>query len=245
MRKQLAAFIGWIRKIEVEKLHYRNINFPYVVTILLALVVVIVGLNLFNDLTRRLFAQELTTLDEEVTEAILSFRRDSVTPIFIFITHLGDRFAYLFISAGIALYFYLKHRSWRFILQTFTVLLLATLSSMFLKNVFSRERPALEHLISVSTLSYPSGHAMTAMAFYGFLIFLVLRNYIHPLLKIFFLFLLVGLILGVGVSRIYLGVHYPSDVIAGYIGGLIWVALCAVIFTVMDLLRLRKTDKYT
>jgi undecaprenyl-diphosphatase len=119
------------------------------------------------------------------------------------------------------------------------VLMLATLSNIVLKKVINRARPSLEHLVSVNTLSYPSGHAMSAMAFYGFLIYLCIRYRMARWLRYLLVSVLVLLILSIGISRIYLGVHYPTDVAAGFIGGLIWVAFCTVLFSLIDLLRRR------
>jgi undecaprenyl-diphosphatase len=87
----------------------------------------------------------------------------------------------------------------------------------------------------VETLSYPSGHAMSAMAFYGFLIYLITRYKINVLLKAFLILLLAILILSIGISRIYLGVHFPSDIAGGFIAGFIWVIFCIVVFDLIEL----------
>src|SRR5690606_26451869 len=87
---------------------------------------------------------------------------------------------------------------------------------------------------------YPSGHAMSAMAFYGFLIFLTARYKMNYVLKVILILVFASLIFLIGLSRVYLGVHFPSDVIAGYIGGLIWVTFCAIVFDVIVLYRRRR-----
>ena len=108
---------------------------------------------------------------------------------------------------------------------------------MILKRFIDRARPGIEHLVVVKTLSYPSGHAMSAMAFYGFLIYLVYHFKMHTALKGLVIFLLALLILSIGVSRIYLGVHYPSDIVGGFIAGLIWVFFCILIFNLIEVFR--------
>jgi membrane-associated phospholipid phosphatase len=115
-------------------------------------------------------------------------------------------------------------------------LILSSLSNIVLKRVINRDRPLDEHLVDVATLSFPSGHSMSAMAFYGFLLYLNLR-FASGWIKIILMILLLVIIVSVGLSRIYLGVHFPSDVLAGFIGGFIWINFSIVVFQIADLLR--------
>lgn len=240
MRKILEAFIRWIRKFIRETLHVRDENLPYYITIAVAIVLFVIGLNAFVELTDELAENELEPFDRSVTAWVVSFRSDSLTPFFRFMTEMGDVIGYIVISVAIAAYFYFRHRSWRFIVQTLLVLLLSTVCNVVLKRVVNRARPAAEHLVSVNTLSYPSGHSMSAMAFYGFLIYLCFQMTMHRVVRTLLVVVLVFTILSIGLSRIYLGVHFPSDVAAGYIGGFIWITFCVVVFNVIDLLRRRR-----
>jgi membrane-associated phospholipid phosphatase len=240
MEDLLKRIIQAIRRFFKEKLHYKNEDLPYYLTIIAALILFVAGLNAFVELTEELAEDNLTGFDNNVTAFVLSFRQEWLTQFLIFITTVGTRTGYLIIVALLTAYFVFRHRSWKFIVQTVAVLVLASLSNVALKEVINRARPTIEHLVTVYTLSYPSGHAMSAMGFYGFLIFLTLRYDMNSWIRITLLILLGFLIFSIGLSRIYLGVHYPSDVLAGFIGGLIWVALCAIIFDVADLYRKRK-----
>ncbi len=85
------------------------------------------------------------------------------------------------------------------------------------KNIFVRPRPDVLKLIIQGGYSYPSGHAMGSMTLYGFLIYLIYKSKLSKNIKIIFITLLLLLILLIGISRIYLGVHYASDIISGYI----------------------------
>ena len=123
------------------------------------------------------------------------------------------------------------------------VLLIAALSNIALKRVINRARPEAEHLVSVATLSYPSGHAMSAMAFYGFLIYVCYKMKINIWIKSFLMFLFIFLILAIGISRIYLGVHFPSDIAGGFIAGFIWVIFSIILFHVIDLWRKKLSKK--
>ena len=97
-----------------------------------------------------------------------------------------------------------------------------------LKAEFGRPRPIVvdwgQH---VDTLSFPSGHAMSSFIVYGSLAYLVARMAPNRALKRFTWAFAAFMILTVGISRMYLGVHYPSDVLAGFIGGLAWVMFVA------------------
>ena len=242
MRQIIRNIILWIRRFLRERFHQDNPLFPYYLTILIAFVIFVVSLNVFVEITEDLKENELTAFDDTVSEVIHSYRSPTLTPVFEFITHLGDRGAYFVAAIMVAAFFYFKYGRWKFTLQTILVLLLSSLSNVVLKKVINRERPSLEHLVAVSTLSYPSGHSMSAMAFYGFLIYLSFRFSGSWWLKAAAFIGFGGLILLIGISRIYLGVHYPSDVIAGFLGGLIWVTFCVVVFTVIDLYRQKEAN---
>jgi membrane-associated phospholipid phosphatase len=229
--------VSWISRFIREKFHSENEDLPYYITIGISAVLFIIALNGFVELTDELAENELGSFDKSTTEFVTSFRDEAVTDYFIFVTHLGDRYAYIVMTVLLAAFYLIKKRSWKFILQTSLVLLLASLSNMVLKKVINRARPSLEHLVSVNTLSYPSGHSMSAMAFYGFLIFLCVRYRMPVWIRYLLVTILTMLVLSIGASRIYLGVHYPSDVAAGFIGGFIWVCFCAVLFSLIDLLR--------
>lgn len=239
IRQKLLQVVIWVRDFIREKFHSKNEDLPYYLTILISAILFIIAMNAFVELTDELAENDLYGVDRSVTAFILSFRNDTLTGYLTFVTHLGDRDAYIIFTILLAGYYLIKHRSWKFIVQTTLVLLLATLSNIVLKKVINRARPSLEHLVTVNTLSYPSGHAMSAMAFYGFLIYLCLRYDMRRWVRYLFVTILVLLIVSIGVSRIYLGVHYPSDVAGGFIGGLIWIAFCAVVFNLIELFRRR------
>src|SRR5690606_41164098 len=121
--------------------------------------------------------------------------------------------------------------------QTVLVLLPASISNTMLKRFIHRARSEIEHLVVVESLSYPSGHAMSAMAFYGFLIYIFSRLKMNWWLRKGIIFLLIVIILSIGISRIYLGVHFPSDIAGGYIAGLIWVFFCILLFNLGEVFR--------
>jgi undecaprenyl-diphosphatase len=99
--------------------------------------------------------------------------------------------------------------------------------SVLLKDVFDRPRPEIvPHLVYASSSSFPSGHSMMSSVTYLTLAALLARSHERKRIKAFFL-LLAGLVIAlVGVTRVYLGVHWPTDVLAGWMAGSVWAMLC-------------------
>ena len=96
-------------------------------------------------------------------------------------------------------------------------LALATGLNVILKDILQRPRPTEYRIVDASGYSFPSGHSMVNMAFYGFLIYLIYKNVKNKYLKWGLIVFLALLTLLIGISRIYLGVHYTSDVLAGFL----------------------------
>ncbi|MGE0820736.1 MAG: phosphatase PAP2 family protein [Candidatus Binatia bacterium] len=104
------------------------------------------------------------------------------------------------------------------------------LLSFALKQVFGRERPdVILHLVTVHTPSFPSGHAMLSAVVYLTLGALLAQLVSSRVDKIYFITVAIALTLLIGVSRVYLGVHYPTDVLAGWSMGLAWALLCWIV----------------
>jgi len=243
MRKKIIQFLLEIRKLLRDKFHQYNEHLPFIITLLIVFLVVVVGINIFISLTETLHSDALAKYDSKVTEFIISFRTPALNKFLQFITEVGDFNGYLVMAILSTIIFYLKFKNWRYVAEIFFVLIVSGLSNTALKQVINRARPDAEHLVSVATLSYPSGHAMSAIAFYGFLIYLVYTFKLQPWIKTGLILLFVFLILTIGISRVYLGVHYPSDIVGGYIAGFIWVLFCIVLFHIVDLLRKRRKNR--
>ena len=118
--------------------------------------------------------------------------------------------------------------------HTVWFLLAATLGglvlTLFLKDQFGRERPSVvPHLTETMTASFPSGHSMLSSVVYLTLGALLARSVAHRRLKVYFLLSALFLSFIIGLSRIFLGVHYPSDVLAGWAAGTAWALLCWII----------------
>ena len=104
-------------------------------------------------------------------------------------------------------------------------LVLATLLNLLLKTLIQRPRPEGYRLVAESGFSFPSGHSMVAMAFYGLLIWMVWRHEKDSLVRRLGVIGFGLVIVLVGLSRIYLGVHYASDVLAGFCASIAWLGV--------------------
>ena len=138
---------------------------------------------------------------------------DFTIPLAKGITKLGG--AVFLIALSIILLIVLKNKIMG--LCIWANLGVSTILNQLLKHIFQRPRPTEYRIINETGYSFPSGHSMVSMAFYGFLIYLIYKNVKNKYLKWGLIVLLSLLILLIGLSRIYLGVHYTSDVIAGFL----------------------------
>jgi undecaprenyl-diphosphatase len=103
--------------------------------------------------------------------------------------------------------------------------------NQWFKDWFERERPSFDRVIEISGYSFPSGHAMISVAFFGLLTYLLIQNY--SLLRHYsaaFYSLSALFIFLVGFSRVYLGVHYPTDVLGGFAAGGTWLLICVLLY---------------
>jgi undecaprenyl-diphosphatase len=219
------------------KLKKYDSKIPYAIIIAIALAIVIFGINIFVELTENLHTDILADFDTQISDYVASFRTPTLTKYFTIITDVGDVWGYLIAFTLCAVLFYSFFKRWKYTVQLSLILILTLSSNLLLKQLINRARPAAEHLVTVKTLSYPSGHAMTAMAFYGFLIYLIFTFKFSKPLKITIITLLAFLILSIGISRIYLGVHFPSDIVGGFVAGFIWVVFCILVLNIFKIFK--------
>lgn len=138
---------------------------------------------------------------------------DFATPIAKFITNFGG--AIFLIILTILLIVVLKNK--KVGLSICINLVVVTILNQLLKRLLQRPRPTEFRIIEETGYSFPSGHSMVSMAFYGYLIYLIYRFVKNKYLKWISIVLLSLLICLIGISRIYLGVHYTSDVLGGFL----------------------------
>ena len=137
---------------------------------------------------------------------------DFATPIAKFITNFGG--AIFLTVLTIILFILIKNK--KIGLSIFSNLVIITALNQLLKNISQRPRPTEYRIIEETGYSFPSGHSMISMAFYGYIIYLIYKYVTNKYIKWISIVLLSILICSIGISRIYLGVHYTSDVLGGF-----------------------------
>ena len=138
---------------------------------------------------------------------------DFTTPIAKFITNFGGTIFLIVVT--IVLFILIKNKKIR--LSIFSNLVIITILNQLLKRILQRPRPTEYRIIEETGYSFPSGHSMISMAFYGYLIYLIYKHVKNKYIKWISITLLSILICAIGISRIYLGVHYTSDVLGGFL----------------------------
>lgn len=204
-------------------------------TILMAIALVVGGVWLFIELADEVAEGGTATFDERLLLSLRNpaDRSDPIGPPWVEemmrdFTALGGSGVLFFLTASVIGYLLIQRR--------FRAALLVGLAvgggmilSQLLKSVFGRPRPDLvPYGTYVYFASFPSGHSMLSAATYLTLGALLARLQKRRRLKIYVLFLAVTITFLVGVSRIYLGVHWPTDVLAGWTAGAVWATLCAL-----------------
>ena len=181
---------------------------------------------LFVHLTQEtIFHNETDLLDRAVIWLVHQFATPSADKIMIAVTALGSGAVYA-AFAPLALGGLLWRGLRREAISLAICLGGAALLNFLLKNLFERARPDMFKIISVTGYSFPSGHAMVSLCFYGMLAYLLCRHLPRLATQLLVYGLTVVLVTAVGFSRIYLSVHYPSDVLGGYIAGGTWLLFC-------------------
>ena len=206
-------------------------NYKWIIAFLCLIIVIM----LLEDI----FENEQLTLDMVVYRlVILNLRSEPVTAIMKVITNLSSAYVLIAITIGILLFVKNKKVG----LCVASNLVITTLLNQLLKYIIQRPRPDGYRLIAESGYSFPSGHSMVSMAFYGLIIYLIWKMVKNKKIKYISCGILGLLIPMIGFSRIYLGVHYASDVIGGFAISIVYLLLFTNI--ARSVLQLEKEKNY-
>ena len=180
-------------------------NFREILVILVLISIFIIDLVL-------VLTQNSYFLDEQIYNFVRLFKCDFLDWYFVFITKFGNPIFVLILVFAFILIFRNKYG-----ILLGTCACCSTLSNKFIKYIIRRSRPTVLKLIKQGGYSFPSGHAMIAVSLYGYLLYLVISKIKNKYLKYFLVCFLIIIIFSIGISRIYVGVHYATDIIGGYV----------------------------
>lgn len=172
-----------------------------------------------------MFRHTTNVVDSGVIWLVRYFASPLVDKVMLFVTSLGYSLYYgVFIATVLVTLAFCR----RFLEAAGLMLCLAggTVLNILLKYLFERSRPDLYRVVVEVGYSFPSGHAMVSLCFYGMLTFFLLRSVKSDAGRLVVLTGAILLVSAIGISRIYLGVHYPTDILAGYAAGGMWLTMC-------------------
>jgi len=198
-------------------------NFYGLPLTLLSLALIYV-LGLFGGIIEDIINSDvIVSADIRVANLLTIFRNTELTTFFFWITLLGkSKIILLFTIATISVLWLWKKQS--YIIPLLISVAGSAIFTFIGKIIFHRARPDVA-IYHESSFSFPSGHATIAIAFYGFLTYLLIRNSKKWRYKINIFFASFIMVLLIGFSRLYLGVHYVSDIWGGYLAGSIWLII--------------------
>ena len=185
-----------------------------------------ISLILFLVITENVFNNEIMKADTIGYNIVSNLISDKLTPLVKVVTWFGS--ATCLILLTVILFIIIKNKKAGLLIGTNLVII--SILNQTLKSLLQRPRPTGFRIINETGYSIPSCHSMISMAFYGFLIYLIYKNVKNKCLKFTLIISLFILIISIGLSRIYLGVHYTSDVFAGFLLSIAYLIFyCSVV----------------
>lgn len=184
----------------------------------------------FQGLAMLVQHDQLERFDSSIISTVQGWENDTLTSIAKFLTMIGSSKILIpaLIVLAVILFVLLKHR--KELVLLLGGMLGSTLLNHLLKDIYKRARPDIHRIAEEVGYSFPSGHSMAAFTFYFLITYLLWRHIHLRRWRIVLLLFSAFMIIAIGLSRVYLGVHYPSDVLAGYWVSACWVALCIRLF---------------
>ncbi|PKG23398.1 phosphatase PAP2 family protein [Niallia nealsonii] len=195
----------------------------------LILFIILAGIAAFIGIAKWVTSKDIIVFDSNVIAFIQSFVSDRFTAVMIAISFFGSIkwIATVLIIIACLLCWKKKYALAIFLLGASG---LGALLNKGLKWFFKRERPDILPIVIEKSYSFPSGHSMGSLLFYGSLAFVVLHLMKPSKLRKIAVFVFCLFILLIGISRIYLGVHFPTDVLGGYSVGMAFLFICIIVF---------------
>jgi undecaprenyl-diphosphatase len=192
-----------------------------------SLIAALSSLFLFGWIAEEVRHGETASFDLAVRNWVHQFASPALTRIMTAISALGYKILIIELVVALAVFLYLR---WRRAAGWLAVTMAGAMAlDLALKYAFHRERPPVFFGAEPTSYSFPSGHALSSFCFYGVMAGLIAARVRSRALQIALWALAALLVIAIGVSRVYLGMHYPSDVIGGYLAAAVWVSAMLVL----------------
>lgn len=195
------------------------------------------SLYIFLKISNKIINKEIDFFDSTIINFIHSFESPTLTSIMKGVTFFGGE---IFIGGAVittVIFLILANHKKDALVFGF-ILVFGIILNLILKGVFERARPDLFAMIIEKTYSFPSGHSMNSFVFFMSLSYFIFHNSRNKNLALCLIVFSSIIVLLIGISRIYLGVHFPSDVIGGYAAGLLWFVAVLLFEKIIIFLRL-------
>lgn len=201
------------------------------IRMLLAFLVCIACGVLFTSIATAISTNTIETFDRSIIDVVQSTETPALTTIMKFFTALGSTSGVLIITVSLfsILYFGIKSRPQAYLFAT-TIIGTVALNQL-LKFIFKRNRPAFHRLVDIGGYSFPSGHTMIAFSLFAMIAFIMWRRVQSYWTRFSIVLFASFMIVIIALSRIYLGVHFPSDIIGGMSVSAIWFLIATTVYT--------------
>ncbi|WP_158231861.1 MULTISPECIES: phosphatase PAP2 family protein [unclassified Sporosarcina] len=185
-------------------------------------IICILFTGFFAYIARSIHLQTISSFDEPIIDFVQSAESPGLTSIMKLFTTIGSTTSVVLLAIlTLGVLLWKKHRAQAVL---FAIVLAGTgILNQVLKFIFKRERPDFNRLIDIGGYSFPSGHTMMAFSLYTILTYILWRNVKNTGSQVVIIILAAMMIVMIAVSRIYLGVHFPSDIVGGVLASSVWL----------------------
>lgn len=206
---------GWLRLLSLD--------------ILIAAVLCLLSIAAFVFIADEIVLDKRDLFDTRAFRFFEQYTTDANTSLARFITFFGSGYFLFPLYILVAVVLWLKRKR-NYAVITTAIALVSFLLGAALKNLFQRERPLLEHLDVAGGYSFPSGHTLAIFTFAGVMMYLLWHTALKKAFRLAGCILLFAFACLVGLTRIYLHVHFASDVAGGFCVTVIWLGICFIYF---------------
>jgi undecaprenyl-diphosphatase len=195
----------------------------------------------FAQIADEVLDKETQTIDTAILQVLRGLRTPLLDQVMMGVTFLGEPTVLLLMCLSLGIWLLIRKRR-----EEATTIAIAAGGAgglnYLIKDLFRRQRPPVwERIVDVNHYSFPSGHAMVSLVVYGIIGYLLVTHF--PRWRSLIISLTIILVSAIGFSRLYLSVHWPTDVIAGYAAGVVWLIACIVSMEIWHEYRSAKSRK--